>query len=836
MLHSVPYVDYYVLFIIIGRYRAKKMYEEEMKRGHSKRRITKLVMIGTAGSGKTTSLVTVLEEQPPAEEDRTSTPLLKRPVQTEVVYVKDKVMWQKKNPKQKRQHIANLLRARAQRLHRLSTESETAPSSQTQAPSAPILPQSTENKLTDSNEQNPLSYTSPGENVTLPASKVPIVTSERYSHSAVKINSLLELSEEDDEMISLINIPNDVLESILEEECVYIVDSGGQPEFVDAMTVFLRKTSACALVIDLSQSLDHRPLIGYFRRGKAISKPYYCSCTNEDNLKRSMRTVYSFSSKKKTTSSSNLSTTKNSPAKEPPTKLLFLGTHLDKVGEHSSESIAEKDKRIRQLIPSKFKSQVISYSKEKLIFDMNALHPDATDRKTADKLRLYIVEQCPKIEVDVPIRWHMFEDKLRSIAEGLGRQVMSCGECSQVAKFIGLNEASYNASLDFFHDVSLIFYFRDILPDVVFIDPQVILDKVSELIEFMFELRQPDEPTFQTEDNVTPDANATSHDSIISPCDSSLPKTVGAKSLTITPPTPSATKALEKSREIAPSLHPPCKSSPETPYEKPITNNEQEADTETDLEMLPAGWQQFEQFGLVTKPFLEDKRFSDHYHTGVFTSDDTIKLLEELLVFAKQLTEDELETWFMPSVLRQISTEDLAKVCVSGAGALVVDFPEGGPQSGIFCSLMSHLLSTANHNPCPWKLHLSSDDEPACLYRDCVQFEVPKFAGSITLIDRCDYFEVHVFTSAEDRHDLWKYVQEALFRGIEVVCDTLGYSGNEPRAAILCPKSHTEKAHPAYLKNEKQWICTRDSHQFGYLQDVSADIPWCNVTCPRKHS
>ena len=67
-----------------------------------------------------------------------------------------------------------------------------------------------------------------------------------------------------------------------------------------------------------------------------------------------------------------------------------------------------------------------------------------------------------------------------------------------------LEEDSFAAALDFFHSMSLVFYFRDILPGVVFIDPQVLLDKVSELIEFMFELREPE----NQEDESSPDATA----------------------------------------------------------------------------------------------------------------------------------------------------------------------------------------------------------------------------------------------------------------------------------------------------------------------------------------
>ena len=210
-----------------------------------------------------------------------------------------------------------------------------------------------------------------------------------------------------------------------------------------------------------------------------------------------------------------------------------------------------------------------------------------------------------------------------------------------------------------------------------------------------------------------------------------------------------------------------------------------------------------------------------------------IHLLEELLVFAKLSTDDGPDTRFMPSVLKQVPAEEMREVCRS-AGALVVDFPDGGPQNGIFCSLMSHVLSPENHHPCPWKLRLSSD-EPACLYRDCIQFQVPKYIGSVTLIDRYDYFEVHVFTSEDEMQELWQHTRNALFSGIETACETLGYSNNKPRPAIVCPtnhtgRSHTGKSHPAYIKNNK-WVCTSDSCVFGNLRDLNVELPWCGKSC-----
>ena len=553
---------------------------------------------------------------------------------------------------------------------------------------------------------------------------------------------------------------------------MYITDSGGQPEFVEAMTVFLGETSACILVIDLSQALDEHPKIGYYRRGKPVSKPYRCIRTNEENLKQCMRTMHTFTSKRKRRSLAPIASGVPKVPDTQPLKLLFLGTHRDKLHKCVPETVEDKNKRLQKIIPPKFKHQIIWCNPKKLIFEINALNPDATDKITAEKIRQCIMEQCPAMEVEIPLRWDSFNEKLRSIAEGLDRMVMSRDECWQVAESLGLEEESFEGALDFFHSVNLMFYFRDILPKVVFIDPQVILDKVSELIEFMFELREPadqDEPSTAT----PPAANTASED-----------------------------------------RQPPIASS---------------SSSTSDSDILPPGWQQFNECGQVTKQFLDSKRFSSHYHAGIFTSDDVIHLLKELLVFAKLSTDEGPDTWFMPSVLKQMPEEKTREVCVS-AGPLVVDFPDGGPQNGIFCSLMSHVLSPENHHPYPWKLSLSSN-KPKCLYRDCIQFQVPKYPGSVTLFDRYEFFEVHVHTSEKKKLELWQHARKALFEGMETVCETLGYSNNKPRPAIICPFTHEDTTpHPAYIE-EENWICTCDSDEFGEFKDLKIDYPWHGMTC-----
>ena len=809
-----------------------------MKRGVTKRKITKVVMVGIAGSGKTTSLETIMDEKPPAEENRESTPLLKRPVQTEVVYIDEKVKWRKKNPEEKKQYIASLLRARAQRL---------GPTASTPTPATPTSVQPA-----SSTDQSSIA-TRPTKTSATPTSAATTASEERPSSAApaATVDSLLQSSEVDQEYISLINIPSDSSETIVTETMVYIVDSGGQPEFVEAMTVFLGETSACILIINLSQSLDERPTIGYYRRGKPVSKPYKCTQTNEEILKQCMTNMSTFTSK----------------TNGPPTKLLFLGTHRDILCP--TETVAQKNARLLKIIPAKFSEQMIRVDGKTLIFEINALNPDDTDKKMAEKVRSYILKQCPAKEVELPVRWHALEEKLQSVCEGLGRKVMSREECWQVAESLGLDEASFDAALDFFHSMSLMFYFRDILPAVVFIDPQVMLDKVSEPIEFMFELREPEDQDECTSEATAADNNPlsdsdkqssystdTTTPSMMTEDGEPLPKKrrIAAETLdsNLLPPclykyetSNNHPSSSSPSSFSFPSFSPPPSTSPyssssssptshsdrTTPFMmtqdgKPLPKKLPTTTQAIDVDLPPPSWYEFKKFGRITKPFLNDKRFSSHYHAGIFTSDDLIHLLEELLVFAKLSTDEGPDTWFMPSVLRQVPAEKTREVCVS-AGPLVVDFPDGGPQNGIFCSLMSHVLSPQNRHPHPWKLCLSSN-EPTCLYRNCIQFHVPDY-GSVTLMDRYQYFEVHVSTSEEEMQELWQHVRNAVFSGIESVCGVLGYSYNKPRPAIICPTAHTDKAHAAYIKNGK-WNCTSDDRVFGKLRDLDTEFPWCDKT------
>ncbi|CAI8033473.1 hypothetical protein GBAR_LOCUS18876 [Geodia barretti] len=53
-----------------------------------------------------------------------------------------------------------------------------------------------------------------------------------------------------------------------------------------------------------------------------------------------------------------------------------------------------------------------------------------------------------------------------------------------------MDDESCGEALNFFDSLNMLFYFPDILPQLVFMEPQMLLDKVSELVEETYHMRQ----------------------------------------------------------------------------------------------------------------------------------------------------------------------------------------------------------------------------------------------------------------------------------------------------------------------------------------------------------
>ena len=439
-----------------------------MRHGHMNSRITKVLVTGTAGSGKTCSKHVIIDKPPPPF--RKSTPCAERPIRVASVGVRGK-RWVRIGPKRLMNYLAAAIKLRRALKTRKSRVTREDPESSSQEPQPRQL-QSEEDSSSAQQLSSNETVASSTQESSLESGASYIGEEDSSTSDKASLESLLEAAVTEEELVRLIEqtTSSDMLHEIA---WVKFVDSGGQPQFLEVLPIFLRRTSVWVYVLKLSERLDEYPTIEFYDvNGSRIGKPYAAAYTNMQIFQQFIQTIRSH---------------KAAGHKSP--KILVIGTHRDKQSE-CTESLEEKNKILSKLLKPLADDVIYSnLAQGDLIFPLNAQSPDKFDHKIAEEIRALIMRQCSPQPDEIPLGWYALQLKLREIAEALGREVISREECLAVARKLHMDEKSLDAALEFLNSLNAIYYFKDILPKAIFCDTQVLLDKATELVEFSYKLR-----------------------------------------------------------------------------------------------------------------------------------------------------------------------------------------------------------------------------------------------------------------------------------------------------------------------------------------------------------
>ena len=330
-------------------------------------------------------------------------------------------------------------------------------------------------------------------------------------------------------------------------------------------------------------------------------------------------------------------------------KTLVVGTHSD-LESYCSESREAKNQKLVDMLTPALQDQLVFYHPfSDVIFPMNAKTPTEQDHLVCAMIRRHIEDKkCAPTPYKIPIGWFLLEQDITKTATG---GVISKRECLGIAAVLNIDAKALTAALEYFDGLNVFLYFPSVLSNIVFSNPQVLLNKVTELVHFNYNLHS-DSPTV----------------------------------------------ALE------------------------------------------GKWMQFRDKGIVTLEMFQDERFSTHYIPDLFTPAELIKLFEHLLIAAPLSN----TAYFMPSLLYMVTPEEVSKYLPppsSSAAPLLVHFPAGCAQNGVFCALIVYLISK-----CQWKVECDTKGTPLWASHSCVRFQLPGKPASILLVDTFSYFEVHVTT------------------------------------------------------------------------------------------
>ena len=276
---------------------------------------------------------------------------------------------------------------------------------------------------------------------------------------------------------------------------VYLSDCGGQPQYHELLPLFVRHISAALCVLRLPDQLDKVQAVEYYSKNQRLGVTQQSQLSAKDTIRCLVNTIQSFSTE----------------GQKP--NIILVGTHRDlleekmnqasAVGESSRpqapstdstsspvESLEDKNQQLLEMLEPEFSDQLVYHSKDmkQLLFPLNTLNPEEVDKAKATVIRK-AVENSPAQEVEVPIWWYILEQLLQELAKQLERKVLSKAECLEIANMLGFMEKALEAALRFFDELNVIKYSPEVLPNVVFTDSQVPLDKVSELVRESYLLR-----------------------------------------------------------------------------------------------------------------------------------------------------------------------------------------------------------------------------------------------------------------------------------------------------------------------------------------------------------
>ena len=413
-----------------------------MQHSHVNARNMTVLVNGAAGVGKSHAIAVIMNEPPP--EVRRSTPCAEKPIRA---IARSRVgvhgnEWRKVDKNEFREMIADTAEDCAMAV---ATQHSVMPDTK-----KPATPSSSVTKPTDA-DTHVVAPVSPQQqsDVHQPGPK---------SSTKETLTQLMDRSF--------------CRRQVFEVDWVNLIDSGGQPQFHEVLPMFLRNTSTCMPVLDLSEKLsDHHRVEYYDKDGKPVGEPYVSALTNEETLRRCVRAMHSEATKGRCPN------------------IAFIGTFHDK--EHTcKETRREKNAKLLSMLSPAAREHILYYGEgmEEVIFPFDAKHPGKEEQKIAADLRRLIVKKCSIKPEKIPLHWYALEVALQELMKAEGRGVLSKVECLDLARTFHFNEKSFEAALKHLSSLNILLYYDEILPSIVFCDSQILLDKITELVERNYRL------------------------------------------------------------------------------------------------------------------------------------------------------------------------------------------------------------------------------------------------------------------------------------------------------------------------------------------------------------
>ena len=435
----------------------------------------KIVIIGSAGVGKTHLFHLLLNTPPP--DVRQSTPVMKRPIQVIQTTLKSSSSLKSVTDQELYELLASTVNKAAGQCGVIGSStphhvnvSTPEPCAQEMSNSQSFMEASSYGRKHSWCEDFPLLS-----GVEEPQRKH--VQYDEPSPSVLIPN--IELSHNDNptelEQEIIVYIATKDASPLGDIDWVYFIDSGGQPQFLQLLPAFIHHTHLNIFVLRLCDKLSEHPTVGYYdERGTCLSSTASLM-TNKEILQCCAQAT-------------------QTADQDGDSRLLIVGTHRDQENQCKEETREEKNEQLLELLTPTMKDRMMPFSADgsQLIFPINTKDPSEADREITSGLLKTISSMKESMATrDIPLKWLVFHQEMQSLSKKTKVDFLTLQQCLQVAWRLHMVDDA-TAALQFFSELSVILYYPSVLPNVIFTNPQVLLDTISEIIKCVaFDRTQP---------------------------------------------------------------------------------------------------------------------------------------------------------------------------------------------------------------------------------------------------------------------------------------------------------------------------------------------------------
>ena len=451
-----------------------------MKEGHVLIEIIKLVLMGPPAAGKTSFLRLLFNLTPLKYHN--STAIASRPIRAvdRMVGPREGSVWEKTEGADLLKKVMEALLQTEGIIEDKTKESETEEGPALESDNVEIvdttrllntLVEDEQQQETDQQHTTPelcsLEVNASNEDVSFEA---PTVDPTKYDASYYS-----------DQIVGILAKQN-ISKEIYKSTWIHVLDSGGQPQFADVSRAFLRGNCLNVIVTKLNERLSDIPKFLYSIDGKPLHLSSSGSSLQMTNLQLIEYFVRSIVSSKHTVIKKDGDKVQMKPF------FCIVGTNHDNTKGISSlfKSLEPLEEKNAQLLVAlkEFNDHLIFYDEENdsLIFPVNNMCSKDREEISRDIRQRMTSYKDVSVEVEIPIKWYVFELRVKEEAEKEEHGMILVETCFKIGDELGMTVTDIDHTIEHLHSLSLFLYFPEVVKKVIFTNPQYLVDLVSKLI------------------------------------------------------------------------------------------------------------------------------------------------------------------------------------------------------------------------------------------------------------------------------------------------------------------------------------------------------------------